>query len=131
MPTADLALCNLGDAGGFGNIDEIGLFEPSSFYAKEKQERTALLAHGDGGYIAAIQSEKQQTEYLERVKAFILSEMKTRTIKVVMASTFMAYSNNCMTGGTLKGLLRLCNELGIYLIMDETLKSEKNYATLK
>ena len=75
---------HLGDGGGYGPKDEVGWFEPASTYAKDKQDRTALLAHGDGGYIAAIKSQEPQTEYLKSVKAFILSERKKRSIKVVV-----------------------------------------------
>ena len=113
---------HLGDAGGFGPKDELGFFKTNSEYGKAKRNRTALLGvpHEDG-YIAQLKSPVVQQDYVESVKKYLEEEMENREIRFVVLSTFMAYTAHCLSGGTLRQIKQICDNLGIQLIMDETL----------
>lgn len=113
---------HLGDAGGYGSRDEIGYFEAFSDYGKAKKKRTAMLTHSDG-YISSLKKMEMQQQYVENVTKYIQQESAKRDIKFIIMSTFMAYSCNCVTGGTLYAIKQVCDEIGALLIMDETLGS--------
>ena len=115
---------HLGDAGGFGPRDEIGYFLARSEYGKAKRKRTALLgAPHAKGYIAALQCTQVQQAYVDSVRKHLVAEATKRDVRFVLVSTFMAYTNNCLFGGTLCAIKKICDEVGALLILDETLGS--------
>ena len=90
-------------------------------------EKASWTEHGhevqphEDRYIAQLKSPDVQQEYVESVKKYLKEESKKREVRFVVLSTFMAYTAHCLSGGTLRQIKQICDDLEIKLIMDETL----------
>ena len=74
-------------------------------------------------YIDILKDASVQEDFIEATSKYITLEVEKNEVHFVVASPFMAYSCNCMTGGTLKALKGICEKVGALLIIDETLGS--------
>ena len=83
-------------------------------------KKTCLIFHKWGRskyrqYTGQSNGPDVQQEYVESVKKYLKEETEKREVRFVVLSTFMAYTAHCHSGGTLRQIKQICDNLGIII----------------